>query len=380
MRALTSNGVIFGHVAHQHVADIIYAVTVSEDQSAIPPAATSSGTGIPETKETYSKWWLFGLPILGILITFSAYKLDWLQDLLSLKLEESDQDVTESVLTNLGTAAFALVFFYVAEKKLVRKVRADQDRAVRTAISGLAERLSEIEDGVNFETDKAEKERERNIAGLGSDRFDFESLSRALQQADNDGALAEHSIGIPASDVPGHLVMEFSIRHYANPESDSKGSNELRLTLHGPGSDGIGSSEQQRLTEIWDPREGIDSVISRLQREARKAGLLRSGVEFQWKQALERLPKALLIADQSTDSEPRIGLIEGRAYEFVGENWAITTAGIESLASSYKLRFPYSDRVSSLDRPDYRPDDASEDEWNYLWSRYVNIFVDRPPF
>jgi hypothetical protein len=146
----------------------------------------------------------------------------------------------------------------------------------------------------------------------------------------------------------------------------------------------------QAAVETWLPEEPFEAVAERLHDELVRKGILGKAELPPWEASITRAIAALEIAIaasrvRSSERNPR-----GRIAEIVGNDWAITDIGIESLTHDFRvLRAEFPSMYSPYNDPNsggfYRgplvppeiaqPDWVDADEWRYLINRASKRFT-----
>jgi hypothetical protein len=131
----------------------------------------------------------------------------------------------------------------------------------------------------------------------------------------------------------------------------------------------------------WKASESAEEFGHRLSQEILTSGLLYNANDFDWTLTIANLKKSLDVALRSRRREPGVWLLDGRLYELLGDDWAVTTAGLEHrpeptfivpAAGFLRRHAPGRDRsleaITQSLRAE-RPDWCSADEWEWLISR-----------
>jgi hypothetical protein len=131
----------------------------------------------------------------------------------------------------------------------------------------------------------------------------------------------------------------------------------------------------------WVASESAADFGHRLSQQILTSRLLDDADDFDWSLALANLKKSVDIALRSRRREPGAWLLDGRLYELLGDDWAVTTAGLEHrpeptfiipAAEFLRRHAPGRDRSPEDIKQSLRakrPDWCSADDWEWLISR-----------
>lgn len=131
----------------------------------------------------------------------------------------------------------------------------------------------------------------------------------------------------------------------------------------------------------WNASESAAEFGHRLSQQILTSRLLDNSGDFDWSLTIANLKKSLDVALRSRRREPGAWLLEGRLYELLGDDWAVTTAGLEHrpepifiipAAEFLRRHLPGRDRsLEDITRSlrAKRPDWCSIDDWEWLISR-----------
>jgi hypothetical protein len=136
----------------------------------------------------------------------------------------------------------------------------------------------------------------------------------------------------------------------------------------------------------WDASESAAEFGHRLNQQILTSRLLDNAGDFDWSLTIANLKKSLDVALRSRRQEPGAWILDGRLYELLGEDWAVTMAGLEHKpeptfivpAAEFLRRHVPGLNQSPEDITQAlkanRPDWCSIDDWEWLIGRAQEHF------
>ena len=165
----------------------------------------------------------------------------------------------------------------------------------------------------------------------------YGSVATALAEANKLGAIADGSIRVQGSRERGELALDFSwTRQTADGRFSQPERTELKVSAY------IYADERSRggrpmIATIWGPNDSADRVGLRVRGQLEQRGRWKSDGTLDWPMALEKLQGSLDIAIRSRRRDASGPAFHGALIERVGNEWALTDAGIECPAHGFIL-------------------------------------------
>jgi hypothetical protein len=236
--------------------------------------------------------------------------------------------VTEDALIEAGIALAFVGLAFLAERRFVRGVArvaasaaeatfAEQTRQLQT-------RVDELSESVHARDQKDADEQDDLVAQL--EYPSYERVMSSLEEAQDFRALGGNSTGV-------------SVRVTASSDRDLLSLTffrynivqnvrwVLQITVHPQAHARVPLTNAQRLR--WEESESADDAGHKISREIRSRGLLAQPDDFDWSLAIGNLRKSLDVAFRSKRREPGAWHLDGSLHELLGDDWAVTTAGLE---------------------------------------------------
>lgn len=237
----------------------------------------------------------------------------------------------QSVVVNIGTAIALIGPIYVAERALSRrigiasqsadaaKVSADDARdAAGEALAQVGELSASVRQ--RLEDVRADDRDLRTRASTGHDQADLVALY--------DKAAGNNSIDRLGLRIPGPDPIDWWIRiRVAHRAENGSPVDLVELTFEDPDLHTVGQGA------IWSPGEPVAEVFVRLAGDLHEAGAWPGDVAFDAEKILSEVTRALArVIDIRTGprGDPRVRPIAS----LVGDSWAVTRGGLDSLRSA----------------------------------------------
>jgi hypothetical protein len=279
------------------------------------------------------------------------------------------QGVAPGIVVNLGTAfLIAAVLFFMERRFTARVVQAGK-RAVAEAAEQVEERLEQQTEALSARIDDLQEqvdrrmqdraqEQDRKIANL-REVASFDTVTEAMTEANRFRAIVWGGVTVPASSDPDGIAVTFRWGFDRNkmltdgprPRLDIIVTIEADFDLPGL---------RPYIATPWEPSETPAEVADRLIQALQLAGRWNGPGTLDWPLALRNLHRALELAVTSRRDGQAVGTwrLHGALYELIGEDWAITEAGVENRADSNVVL-----RESDFPATSHKPWGKPADEW-----------------
>lgn len=319
------------------------------------------------------RWqYVVGCFVAGGLMIAGAY---WSED------HWSWQGVTPSVLVNLGTAFALAGLLFVLERRFVTVVRQASTEAAAQAADSVADRLeartealetrlADLDEQTARRVQAHREAQDRTISAL--EVVSFDTVTEVLATAAGLRALLGDRAEVQASNDRDGLWLKFSwgCNWVSTDFAGDPIFDDPKLMVEV-------LDDQTPLEVEWRPDDAAPDVAQRLVRELQSAGLWMGETMLNWQLALQNLQRTVDVAIRSRRKDPGAWHLADQLDRLVGDDWAITKAGIERLGHGVVLE-PSDFLVSSpagpgsqasaevTDLTSLAPADTDPDLWSYL--------------
>lgn len=330
---------------------------------------------MPEKLRVKFSWgWVITSLVLGIAFIALAHLADlvwhWPQ-------------VTVGTLTDIGAALLIAFFLFILERRFTRRitdeVRSAAEAAVEEKTQAFGTRLDDLEGKLNQRRADDQAAQDKALASMIED-VSFDSLTTALTEAERVGAIGGSGLTVSASEPEARLTANFRFgpeRIYGGGGNviDDGGSPRFRVSVSAPARPGqLGLP----LYDVrWDPADIAEDVGAALETRLKQDDRLTDAKALNFPLALRELQRALRVALENQRAPRGQEILSGKLHEIIGTDWAITSAGLQSL----RLGMSWSwDDLGILGqrnvmRPAKRPATpagVAEAEWIFAYERAVH--------
>ncbi len=252
------------------------------------------------------------------------------------------QGVSPSILVNVGTALLLAGLLFFLEKGFTRRVISANRASIEAAAQqveqrleartqALSTRIDDLQAQVAGRMQQRAQQGDAKVAALADD-INYDSITAALTEANDLGAIHWGRIAVRASTDLDGVVLIFKwgldLRAPARgPVLEIEARIEADLKRHGG----------RRIIAVeWGRGEPYVDVFDRLNRELQSLGRWHGPDTVNWSLAMENFRRSLDLAITSRRDGSAAGpwRLNGALYELVGDDWAVTEAGIESRAAN----------------------------------------------
>jgi hypothetical protein len=252
------------------------------------------------------------------------------------------QGVWPGIVVNVGTAFLLAAVLFLFERRFTRRVVRAGTQAIQQAAEQVEERLQRHTDQLTARIDELQQqvdqrmrdraqEADRKIAAL-SDDISYATVTDALTEANQLRAIPWGQVTVQASSDPDGLALVFKWGEASDGQYQWHGIGpELELQARIEADFGLPGGRPHIATE-WRPTDTPADVAERLIRQLQAAGRWQGPDTLDWALALRNLRRSLALTVASRRDGTAAGpwQLRGALYELVGEDWAITEAGIEN--------------------------------------------------
>lgn len=299
---------------------------------------------------------LFGLFFIAAAFWFEHW-FDW-------------KGVSLEVLVNVGTTLLLASLLFFLQRRFVSQITKATERAASAVVdSRIAERLGPV--GVRLEElssrmDDLITQRDQSQDQILQElsRPTYKSVATAIALAQRINAIFQGKVTVQAGDDPFGYRAQFSWLHDRGDGRFGIASRSvLTVAILPP------FNTQGYATTDWETIDTAESVGVRLISDLGSGDFTNKN----WIKALANLQKALEVVVHSRRGDDNIPRIQGQLRELVGEEWAITSAGVESLDHDFKCN-----RIDllAIGEPSHppKPDWVEDPLWHELLRRTLEYF------
>ncbi|MHB1526756.1 MAG: hypothetical protein ACYCZN_10840 [Candidatus Dormibacteria bacterium] len=323
------------------------------------------------------RWrWVIGCAVVGVLLWVGAYytqaRYGW-------------TGVVPELMIDLGTACGLAGFLFILEQRFTTTVAAVTNKlvdAVETRFEAktqqLATRLTQLGDEFRSGLASRDAQQDAKIAALEDD-VSFDSVTEAIEVANDIGALAEGYPTVQASGSPDGLALEFKwlMPSAGQPHLSVIARIEADFDAWGP----------HPIIEVeWAPAQSASEIGVALATRLRQRDRWKGDSTLDWQLAVGNLQRTLLVAVKAQRHDADAWALHGPLFELVDDRWAITDAGVECPEKGYLLveaDFPGPVARHGSAAADWQPTKptwTSPEEWERVLRRAKRVFPrDRGP-
>lgn len=310
--------------------------------------------------------WLIGCCVIGLCLIGLA---------LGLQTAFKWVGVVPDTLVEAGVGTVIIGIAFLFERRFARKVTRAAAEAAEASFARQAGQMQARIDQLTEAVRDREREDARSddevISGL--EYPDFVNIVRALSAAYTLNALATPWLKVTASGDRDLLSLRFSTvreqdRYYVQilvtPEKNAKTHPTSQTII------------------LWSRDETTVDVGRKIILEIQRRGLVDDLDGFDWSAALANLRKSLDVAVRSRRRDSDAWRLDGKLYELLGDDWAVTSSGLEHrpppdfklpAESFYRHYVPWreqrSERLIESQLLGKRPPWCSEVDWEWLTAR-----------
>lgn len=326
-----------------------------EQGSSQRPGANPAGA--LESKDP--NWWVIGATILvGLALVIFAGNPGWF-------CRKSWPSVVPSVFVDFGIGLIIAAILVYLEPAFTRRIQ----KPIIKEVAELQNRVDNLTERTAGLLRTRDEQDDRVLAAVG-EAPSFKSLTNALQRANDINALADGIATVQGgTDPPGAgLETTLSIRvrflwgsHPAAPQPSlivQAVCDAVPYILAHPEFTGdIDSNDRLCFQTTWEPHDEAEEVGARIVEGLRSEGLYRGTVTFEWGNTIAEFERTIGVAVASRRGGTPWGPMA--LFELVGDDWAITKAGVE-----YKYRLEFGPVFRPEDFPSFYPGGQDSKLWS----------------
>jgi hypothetical protein len=265
--------------------------------------------------------WLVTCCACGVILIVAAFVLQTAWDWTGATIE---------ALIEAGIANAFVGIAFLFERRFVRKLAHAASDAAQASFAEQTRRMElrmdELTDAVRDREQADAQAHEEIISAL--DHPTYESISRAMDEAASLQALATRQIKVTASTGRDLLSLGFS--------SAPKGEQPVLQIFVIPEKNAKEHPESSTFI-LWESGDTAADVGHRISAEIQRKGILDDLSSFDWSEAMANLQKSIDVAVRSRRRDASAWKLKGKLYELLGDDWAVTTKGLEYRQSNYIL-------------------------------------------
>lgn len=258
------------------------------------------------------------------------------------------QSLVATVLINIGTTLMLAAALIVVDKWLVQvekvaehraaEIIDDRTRELRSQTAELATQVASLQEALDGRLAEKDADRADRFQTVGQ-HASFDTITSALEAANDVGALATGSITVPAG--PGFDAPRVFIRWAPRAESDSRGSDHDNAPLLFLSIDG---ADHTQIEIEWPDDKPALSVLEELIDELKRSGNAPLVQAFSSESLFANLGSALSEATRIRIDSSGAGFT-GATHEWLAQDWVVTDKGLFStdhglLIDSGSIKYP----------------------------------------
>ena len=289
-------------------------------------------------------------------------------------------------MLHVGTAIGLAGVLFLLEQHFTTSVTAatgklvqEAEERVETKTRELSTRLDKLGEQFRSGLEARNVAQDAAIAALESD-VSFDTVTRALEVANDIGALANGFATVQASVDPDELALEFRWWTTSWPPGRSDGfAPELSVQAE---PDFSTPGDHYVIQVVWAPDQPASEVGIALAEQLQQRNRWKGPGTLDWQQTIQNLIRTLDVAIKSQRRTEGAWNLHGPLIELVGDNWALTDAGIECPDKGYvfpETEFPERGGPGRFGKPPpewapAKPNWADDAEWQRLLRRGKKVF------
>jgi hypothetical protein len=251
--------------------------------------------------------------------------------------------VSLQTMVSVGAAFLLAGVLFFLERRFLKEIN---DVAATAATAAADARMDQRDQQVTLRLDQLD-ERMNELLETRARRQDesvraldvptAESVANALAEANKLGAIAYGHVTVQASRDLYELGLEFS---WGADAGDGRFGMPARAVLMVRGrvyADERSHRPRPVIETEWQVNEASEEIGLRLREQLESRGRWQGDGTLDWPMALRNLQKSLDLAIRSRRRDGSSGLIRGALFELVGDDWAITEAGLECPSRDFLL-------------------------------------------
>jgi hypothetical protein len=289
-------------------------------------------------------------------------------------------DIIAGTLSSFGAAFFLAFTLFVFERRFVRRVTEEVRDATEAAIAEQTRqfggRLDQLEQRLGARRAESRASQDQAVNAI-SDDVSFKTVTTALLEADDVGAIQDCKLSVPGSEQSPFVVVKF---RYDFPQAyvgrgrvvNSGTNREFTVEIEvgkRPGEIGRPVIEAE-----WTARDKSEDIGAALETQLRRRDRLAEAKTFDFSLAVRELQRGLNLALETQRVPLGQEMLHGALRELVVGGWAITTAGLEKpalslLFTNMELGFLRRAGDNDVKATVAAPPGTEQDEWDWAVHR-----------
>jgi hypothetical protein len=289
-------------------------------------------------KERINLRWVIGSWAAGVVLVVAAFLTEYFF---------SWKGAVVETLVGVGTALLLAGVLFFLDRRFVSVVEEVATRVAETAADARVDarvhrmdaRIDELGERLNQALEARSQRQDAAVQAL--DVPTYQTVANALAEANKLGSIADGQIRVQGSRERGELALDFSwTRQMADGRFSQPERTELKVKPY-IYSDERGRGGRPVIETIWGPKDSADQVGLDLRGQLERRGRWKSDSTLDWPMALKNLQASLDQAIRSRRRDSSGPMFHGALIERIGDEWALTDAGIECPGRGFLL--PQSD-------------------------------------
>ena len=325
----------------------------------------------PDQSERFHWGWVISSAVLGLALLGLAH---------AAALLWSWPDVSVESISSVGAALLLAFVLFLFERRFTRNVAAKvKDVAEAVAMRQTREfgsRLDDLEERLNARRADAESAQDEALDAIIED-VSFQTVSSALVAAEQVGAIRNGSLTVPGSSEEPWLAVQFMCASHNVTRGDGVVLDDgtvPRLTVEVHLMKRPNEYGRPVIIADWTPELSSAEVGSALETDLRRRDRLAEAKVFDFPLAIRNFERSLRLALENQRLPRGEEMLHGILYEFVTSDWAITSAGVENIASGSMssrddLGFGYAKQPSAAQQMAALPPGTAQETWMYVMHR-----------
>ena len=285
-------------------------------------------------REKINLRWVIGSWATGVALVVAAFVTEYLFSWKGAAIE---------TLVGVGTSLLLAGVLFFLQRRFVSVVEEVATRVAETAVDArvgeqvqrMDARIDELGQRLNQAVEARSQRQDSAVQAL--DVPSYQSVANALAEANKLGAIADGLIRVQGSREWGELALDFSwTRQTADGRFSQPERTELKVRAN------VYADETARggipvIETIWTSTDSADDVGLDLRGQLERGGRWQSTSTLDWPMALKNLQKSLDMAIRSRRRDGSGLALGGALIELVGDEWALTDAGLECATRGFVL-------------------------------------------
>ena len=335
----------------------------------MPVVPHSVGAMAERQTERFQWGWILGSALLGLTLLVFAHVSD---------LVWRWPSVTTGVISSVG-AAFLLAFvLFLFERRFTRgvveRVKDVAEAVVSARTEALGTRLEDLEARLDSQRAETEATQDATIEAIAYN-VSFDTISAALAEAEQAGAIRRGSLTVPGSRTNPRLAVKFQFATKEITRGDGLVLDDgtiPKLSVQVMFAKRAGEWWSPVIDVDWEPTMTSVEIATALRAQLRQRDRLAEAKAFDFALAVGNLQAALRLAHENQRVPAGQEAIRGILYEVATDEWVVTSAGVENTRTGLVLSrqaLGFDARNDEQPSPPAAPAGIDEAAWAYVLLR-----------